>query len=83
MSNWKPAFYFKGQDEPSTNGEVYATREEALASASQRFMVWTMPSDFTAVPTDEPVNGKWIEGVGRITDGDKVGHMAPEQVRIA
>ena len=58
--NWKPAFFFKNQDTPSTNAEVYATKEEALASAEARFMVWTMPTDFTAVETDEPVNYKWI-----------------------
>lgn len=81
--NWKPAFSFRGQDKPSTNGEVYATKEEALASARQRFMVWTMPEDFTAVETDDPVNGVWVPGEGRVTVDNQRPHMAPEQVRIA
>jgi hypothetical protein len=82
MMSWKPAFTFRGQDAPSTNGEVYATKEEALASAHQRFMVWTMPEDLTAVETDEPVNGVWIEGQGRVTEPSGKAHMAPEQVTL-
>ena len=81
--NWKPAFTFKNQDKPSLNGEVYATRVEAMASAEQRFMVWTMPTDFTAVETDDPVNGVWIPGQGRVTSPDTLPHMAPAQVQIA
>lgn len=56
MSNWKPAFTFRGQKEPSTNAQVFATEAEALASAEARFMVWTMPEGFLAVETDDPVN---------------------------
>lgn len=81
--SWKPAFLFRNEDKPCTNGEVYATQEEALASAHQRFCVWTMPTGYTAVETTDPVNGEWIESVGRVTDDFKEGHMAPEQVRIA
>ena len=81
--NYKPAFTFKGQAEPSTNGEVYATEAEALASAKQRFSVWTMPTGFTTVETDEPVNGVWHENAGRLALGETVPHMAPKQVRIA
>lgn len=80
MSNWKPAFIIRGEDKPCTNGEVYATKEEALASAEQRFQVWTMPSDFTAVETDEPINGVWNNG--RITPNSLIAHRAPEQVRL-
>jgi hypothetical protein len=81
--NWKPAFSFRGQDHLSTNGEVYATEKEALASAEQRFMVWTMPTAYSAVPTEDPVNGTWVEGEGRVTEPFGKGHMAPQQVRIA
>jgi hypothetical protein len=56
MPNWKPAFIIKGEDKPSTNAQVFATREEALASAQDRFMRWTVPTDFTAVETEDPVN---------------------------
>lgn len=80
MSNWKPAFILPGEAKPCTNGEVYATKVEALASAEQRFMVWTMPTDFTAVETEEPVNGVWQNG--RITTDSIVARQAPEQVRL-
>jgi hypothetical protein len=81
--NWKPAFSFRGQDHLSTNGEVYATEKEALASAEQRFMVWTMPTAYSAVPTEDPVNGRWVPGQGRVTDDLSVGHVAATQVRVA
>jgi hypothetical protein len=80
--NWKPAFIIPGEAKPCTNGEVYATKDEALASAEQRFMVWMMPTDFTAVETEEPVNGVWVAGEGRRTPEAQQGHMAPEQVRL-
>lgn len=54
--NWKPAFKFRGQDDLGTNAQVFATKEEALDSARERFMVWTMPEDYTAIETDDPVN---------------------------
>jgi len=78
--SWKPAFIIPGEAKPCTNGEVYATKAEALASAEQRFMVWTVPTDFTAVESDEPVNGVWDNG--RITSDSIVARQAPEQVRI-
>ena len=52
--SWKP--YFKVQGEWATNGQAFNTELEALASAKQRFMVWTMPTDFEARESDEPVN---------------------------
>ena len=81
--NWKPAFIIRGEDKPCTNGEVYATEAEALASAEQRFMVWTMPTGCCVVETEDPVNGVWVPGRGRVTGTDTVGHMAPQQVQIA
>ena len=54
--NWKPAFILPGEDAPCTNAQVFATREEALKSAEARFMVWTMPTDYLAVETNDPVN---------------------------
>lgn len=84
--NFKPAFIFSGQAKPSVNGEVYATKEEAMASAAQRFSVWTMPIDYTAVETEDPVNRQWIAGQGSVPfpnpDG-RAPHAAPAQVQIA
>lgn len=60
--SYKPAFFFHGQTEPSLNGQAFATYDEAYASAQARFSVWTMPSDFGVVESDEPVNYTWIDG---------------------
>ena len=82
MANWKPAFIIVGESKPCTNGEVYATEAEALASAGQRFSVWMMPSDFTAIETEDAVNGQWIMGEGRVTPDSPAAHTAPSQVRL-
>jgi hypothetical protein len=64
--NYKPAFILRGEDKPCTNAQVFATREEALASAQSRFMVWTVPEDFTAVETNDPVNYERFDGIDRM-----------------
>ena len=62
MSNFKPAFILSGEDKPCTNAQVFATKEEATDSARARFMVWTMPTDWTVVETEDPVNYKIVDG---------------------
>ncbi len=57
--NWKPAFDIPGENKPCTNATVFATEKEALQSASDRFMVWTMPSGFTAIETTDSVNYRY------------------------
>lgn len=66
MPNYKPAFIIRGEDKPCTNGQTFATYQEAFASAESRFMRWTMPSDFTVVSTDEPVNYRWDTELGDV-----------------
>ena len=82
--SWKPAFTFKGQEKPSTNGETYATEEEALASAAQRFMVWTMPESYLAIESDEVPNSVWIKGEGRVLIDHPLDKpaTAPAQVQL-
>ena len=60
--NWKPAFKFDGQEELGLNAQVFATQAEALDSARARFMVWTMPTGYDAVPTEDPVNYEIVDG---------------------
>jgi len=62
MPNYKPAFIIRGEDKPCTNAQVFATKEEAEDSARARFVVWTMPDDWTVVETDDPVNYKVVDG---------------------
>ena len=58
---YRPIFIFDNGEHVG-NGEVYATRQEALTSAAARFLVWTMPKDYTAEHIDAPVNYKWENG---------------------
>lgn len=55
--SWKPAFKIQGKW--CYNGQAFATEEEAKASAASRFMVWTMPEDYAAHESEEPVNYRW------------------------
>lgn len=78
--SFKPAFKFKGQALPSTNGQAFATYEEAHKSAEQRFMFWTMPEDFLVVESDEPVNYRWDDALGNVMLGSPAdtGHVAAQ-----
>lgn len=58
--SWKPEFEVSGQW--YDNAQRFATEAEAKASAYARFMVWTMPSDYRAAESDEPVNYKREDG---------------------
>ena len=62
--NFKPAFILPGEEKPCTNAQVFATYEEAVNSAAARFQVWTMPSGYTVVETEDPVNYEWLPNVG-------------------
>ena len=55
--SFKPEF--KCQGEWCGNAQRFATEAEAKASAFDRLMRWTVPSDTRAVPSDDPVNYKW------------------------
>ena len=46
----------------TTPAQRFATREEAEASAKARFHVWTVPADYRAEPSDEPVNYRRVDG---------------------
>lgn len=54
MKSWKPEFLIDGVW--YDNAQRFATEEEAEDSADARFHVWTMPSDFRAVESEDPVN---------------------------
>ncbi len=52
--NYRPIFYI-GTSEIGRNSQVFATHDEAFASAKARFNVWTQPTDFGVEQTDDPV----------------------------
>ena len=62
MPNYKPAFILPFEKEPCTNAQVFTTAEEAEASAHARFLVWTLPTNWGVVETEDPVNYKFIDG---------------------
>ena len=64
--NYKPGFKLRGEEKLCTNAQVFATHDEAKASAHSRFMVWTMPEDYGVVETEDPVNYRWDEKLGDV-----------------
>ena len=61
--SYKIMFEFSGQPDAG-NAQRFETENEARESALNRFMVWTMPTGFHIEESDEPVNYKWVSGVG-------------------
>ena len=61
--NYQPMFTFDS-GERCGNAQVFATREEAEASAASRFAVWTMPTGYGVDETLDAVTYRWT------TDGD-------------
>jgi len=53
-----PAFY--------QNSQVFATYDEAYASAQNRHFNWTMADEYRVAEVDEPVNYRWDEVVGDV-----------------
>jgi len=58
--SWKPEVEVDGQF--SRNALVFATKEEAEASAKDLFNRWMLTTDWRAVEVDEPVNYAIING---------------------
>jgi hypothetical protein len=56
MPNWKPAVIADSSGKWSYNAVVFATQEEALASARDLMARWTLVTDCAAHETDDPVN---------------------------
>ena len=52
--NHRPIWYI-GPEEIGRNAQVFATQDEAKASAKARFNVWTQPTDYGTEETDDPV----------------------------
>lgn len=58
MTNFKPTVRVSGEDKFATNALVFATKEEAAASAQDLYSRWTMCIDHGTVETMDPVNAK-------------------------
>lgn len=58
--SFKPEVFVENQW--SQNGLVFATREEAEASARDLYQRWTLCKDHRAVESDLPVNYTYLNG---------------------
>ena len=67
--SYRPIFIFES-GERCGNAQVFATRDEALDSASARFSVWTMPVGFDVEETSNPANYRvdCVQGDVRLTE---------------
>jgi hypothetical protein len=52
--SWKAEFKVGGEWCP--NAVAFATRAESDAYGANKFMVWTVPSEWRSVESDQPVN---------------------------
>jgi hypothetical protein len=64
--SWKPEIKVFGEKQFYSNSQVFETYEEAHISARNRHFNWTMAEDFRVVESEEPVNYKWVDGVGDV-----------------
>jgi len=59
--SFKPVFIMP-DGERASNAQRFETRAEAIASARARFMRWTMPADYDAEQSGDPINYKYQDG---------------------
>lgn len=62
VNSWKPVFAMPRDPVWYDNAQRFATEAEARESAYARFMVWTLPDDYTTLPSSEPVNYRRVDG---------------------
>ncbi len=61
--SWTPEVQVMGEGNKwSQNSLVFATREEAEASARDLMGRWFLVENCRAVEVDEPVNCRWVDG---------------------
>lgn len=60
--SYKPVFVM-GDGERASNAQRFKTKEEALLAACARFNAWTMPVDYDAEESKDPVNYRWDENL--------------------
>lgn len=60
--NYKPGVSTDESGKLYTNALVFATREEAIASAEELMMRWMAVRSTGVVETEEPVNYRFVDG---------------------
>ena len=66
---YKPTIKPFNEEKFYTNGQTFATKAEAEASAEARYNRWSQADDWGVEESTEPVNYKWIEGEGDVNIG--------------
>tara|TARA_R110000803_G_scaffold34612_1_gene75453 strand:- start:253 stop:678 length:426 start_codon:yes stop_codon:yes gene_type:complete len=61
--SFRPMFRF-GESETQGNATRFATYEEALGAARDKFLNWTMPTDYFVEESADPANYTWNEKDG-------------------
>lgn len=61
--SWKPVFKMPGDPNWYDNAQRFATKEEAMSSASTLFMVWFIPEAYNAHESEDPVNYARVDGI--------------------
>jgi len=69
--SWKPTIKVFGEAPYYTNGQTFATEDEARKSARNRYGNWTQAEAYGVEESDEPVSYRWDDEVGDIRIGDK------------
>lgn len=60
MKSFKPEFLIDGKW--CGNAVRFPTEEEARQNARHKFMVWTVPTDYRAVPSEDEPNYRYVDG---------------------
>jgi murein tripeptide amidase MpaA len=58
--SWAPEVKVDGKW--AGNAVRFATKEEAEESGRELLSRWWVPTDSRAVPSDDPVNYRWVDG---------------------
>lgn len=53
-----------GEEPYYPNGVRFATEGEAKKAGANKLWNWTMAEDFKVVQSEDPVNYRWVDGVG-------------------
>jgi hypothetical protein len=62
--SFKPAIKTRQDKDWVKNGMAFETLYEAMTSARNLEALWTAVIDIAVIESNEPVNYKWIDGVG-------------------
>ena len=69
--SWRMVFIADNSGQWVTNGQRFATKEEAEANVADLAMRWTLVRETAVEKCDDPVNYRWIDGKLCSLDGER------------